>query len=181
MNNKNLPLIVGIALPVVFIIIISVVIYLPALFVNPAHNFLYSISTDYYAYNQGYANTFSVKNNHLVLVPSQQLTRVGDVYKDTAFRADMPPLYEYDLKTDTSHEISFEEASKLTLDPGPSSPDGYQVKYEYNNDGVFELFGSSGTRNSFYISKGSSQKRLSGLSGNQSWYEGNFKLIGWEK
>ncbi len=175
MKTKNLPLIIGIALPVLFIIIISIVIFAPSYFINPTHNFVYILENDRYGYNPGYLNTYDVEGDHVALIPTplqQNNPKLGDA----------PKLYMYDVKTDTSHEISFEEAKKLTLDPGPSSPDGYSVGYLYNHDGIFELFGSNGNNSGFFITKGNGKKKITSLSGDRYYsYQGNFKLIGWVK
>ena len=178
MKNKNLPLIIGIALPVLFIGIISIVIFTPSLFVNPKYNFLYSTDDAYYYYNQGYRNNYKVDNNRLISEVTQ--TQPGVAY---TYRGDAPNLFLYDVKADTSHQIDFTEAKKLFLDPGPSSPDGYIVKYEYNNDGIFELFGSRNNNSGYFISKDSGKKKLTGLTGNNNNYynQGPFNFIGWIK
>jgi hypothetical protein len=92
---------------------------------------------------------------------------------------DAPKLYYYSVTENTSREISLEDAQKLILVAGPSSPDGYNVKYEYNNDGIFELFG--GSRDSGYvITKGAGRKNLSGMDTIENYYGGEeFLLIGW--
>ena len=89
----------------------------------------------------------------------------------------------YDIKNNSSHQITLEEASKYSLDPGPSSPDGYNVDYNYGHNGIFEIFGSNKNNNNYYISKGKAKKILIGLSFNQSYYYNNgaFNLIGWVK
>ena len=37
---KNIPLLIGIALPIIFIFAISVIIFTPSLFIKPQYNFL---------------------------------------------------------------------------------------------------------------------------------------------
>jgi hypothetical protein len=172
--KKNLPLIIGIALPIIFIIIISFVLFVPSLYVKPQHNFIYTTS-DYYGYNQGYQETYKVLNNRIVT------ERVLPRDKETQ-QIGAPTLYVYNVQDDTSHQVSFDEVKDLAIDPGPSSPDGYTIAYEYGHDGIFELLGSDGNNNNFFISKGNGKKRLSGLVGDgRYWYQGNFKLIGWVK
>jgi|SRR3989344_6461762 len=174
--TKNIPLLVGIALPIVFIFIISIIIFTPSLFIKPQYNFLYSNDDYYYNYNQRYSNTYIVENNHVLLSPLPTTTGIK-------YQSDNPPLFLYDVKTDSTHQIDWSEAKNLLIDAGPSSPDGYIVKYQYSNDGIFELFGSNGNQNGYVISKGNGSKKLNGLNSNgYSYYNsGNFKFIGWIK
>jgi len=178
--KKNLPLIVGIALPIIFIIIMSVVIFVPTMFVNPQYNFLYTLNDSYYAYNQGYRNSFSVVKGQVVPVPIPGNADISNPQR-SASMADYPPLYVYDVKSNTSHAVTLDQARTFVLDPGPSSPDGYTVAYEYNDAGIFDLFGSR-SNSGYFIEKGSSRKILTGMTANNMWsYSGNFKLIGWIK
>jgi hypothetical protein len=174
--TKNVPLIIGISLPVVFIIIISVIIFLPSLFIKPKYNFLYSNSDSYYTYDfNRYSSTFEVLNGRLSI--SQLSTTTGITYKTGT-----PPLFVYDVKTNTSHQVDFNEVQKYVIDPGPSSPDGYIVKYEYGNNGIFELFGSGGNQSGYVLSKGNTSKKLNGLiSGSYYYSYNNLKFIGWIK
>jgi len=183
MNIKNLPLVIGIALPLVFIVVISLFVFLPSFFISPQHNFVYSSFDDYYyGYNQAYLNTYKVENGTISLQPVLVRDAEGVITNSEKPVAEMPILYIYDMSTHSSHQITFEEAKKLSLDPGPSSPDGYTVGYRYGHDGIFELFGSNNNNNGLFVSKGTSQKKLSGMAdGNQYWYQGNFRLIGWVK
>ncbi len=173
--KKNLPLIIGIALPLVFVLIISLVIFLPSLSVKPQYNFIYT-TNDYYSYNQAYKNTFAIENNHIVLQPVS--IRAGETYVGT-----MPTLYLYDVKANNSHQISFDEAKNLTLDAGPSSPDGYTIKYQYNNEGIFELFGSNGNNDrGYFVTKNNGAKKLTGFPATDYyWSDGSLKFIGWIK
>lgn len=174
MKTKHLPLIIGISLPLVFILIISLVIFTPSLFVKPQHNFIYTSENSYYEYNQHFKNTYVVKNNKIAMEsvpPRLNYTQTKEA----------PTLYLYDVISDSSHQITFEEAKKYTVDPGPSAPDGYTVAYQYGHDGIFELFGSSSDNNGYFISKGDGKKKLNGLTGDRYRSSGDFKLIGWIK
>lgn len=188
MKTNNLPLIVGISLPLVFIVIISIVVFLPSFFVKPQHDFIYTDSDPYqnygyYGYDQGYKNTYGVENGKIILEPVPVKIDPSLKKEFIVYKGEMPTLYRYDVKTNTSHEISLKEAQSLSLDPGPSSPDGYTVSFENRNDGIFEIFGSNNSTSGLFISKGNAKKRLDGLVYNNQyyWYQGNFKLIGWIK
>lgn len=175
MNRRNLPLIIGIALPLVFIAIISVVLFGPSLFINPQHDFLYTGETNYYG-SQQYRNTYAVENGRISLFPQE----LGPNVKPE-IQKDMPTLYLYDIESNSSHVIDYEDAKRLHLDPGPSSPDGYSIQYEYGHSGIFELFGSNSDNDGYFISRGSGKKKLNGLPGGRYSYGKDFKLIGWVK
>ncbi|PIR82984.1 hypothetical protein COU19_02880 [Candidatus Kaiserbacteria bacterium CG10_big_fil_rev_8_21_14_0_10_56_12] len=173
MKNKNWPLIIGVSLPLIFIVALSVIVFLPRLFVTPAHNFIYSADTNYYT-NDYYRNTYKVVQGRVTLDP------IPARYTAENERRDAPALYLYDVKSDTSHQITLAEADAYTVDPGPSSPDGYVVSYEYGHNGIFELFGSDNSNQGYFISKGSSARKLTGItSGDRYTNGGGFKLIGW--
>lgn len=170
MNNKNLPLIIGVALPIVFIVIIAIVIFAPSYFMKPAYNFIYTFDSNYYPYNKSY---YKVENGKIIPETFTDKEKVDS-------SKNVPTLYRYDISKDASYVISYEEAKKLNLDPGPTSPDGYTVAYEYNHDGIFEIFGSNNNSRGYFIEKGNGKKRLSGFT-NNNYYYGNFKFIGWIK
>lgn len=174
--NKNLPLIVGIALPVVLIAAISVAIFVPSLSIRPAHSFLYTLANPYssYApapYGEGYKKSYDVENGHLAEKPVP-------APKGQAFLGDAPPLYLYDMAAGASHKISLADAANYSLDPGPSSPDGYFVNYEYGRGGF--LFFDGGGDGGYYAEKGTGRRRLPGI-GSSSEYPGSFVLVGWIK
>ena len=174
MNAKHLPVLIGIFLPVIFIVIITIVIFAPSLSIKPEHNFLYIADKNYLEYNQQYQHTYAVRDSLIVLEP---ITPREDVIQTE----ESPTLYLYDVKKNTSHQISFAEAQNYFLDPGPSSPDGYTIVRDYGHDGIFELMGSNDSNNGYFISKDNGKKKLSGLDGRRYWHEGNFTLIGWIK
>lgn len=174
--TKNIPLLVGITLPIVFILVISIIIFTPSLFIKPQYNFVYSnIDSYYYDYSSRYSHTYIVENNRISLSPLP-------ITEGVTYKGDKPPLYLYDVKSNSTHQIDWSDAINLNIDPGPSSPDGYIVKYQYSNGGIFELFGSNGNPSGYVISKGNGSKKLNGLySTSYSYNSGNFKFIGWLK
>ena len=175
MRTKNLPLIVGISLPIIFVIAISIVVFISYLSIRPQYDFLYSFDSNaYYGYD-GYKDTYAVENGAIVL-------KALAVAQNQTYKGDAPTLYLYDVKTNSSHEVSFNDAQGYSLDTGPSSPDGYMIKYEYENGGVLDLFGSSGNDGGYFVEKGDAKKRLPGIAdANNINYQGDFNLIGWIK
>lgn len=191
MLKKNLPLIVALALPVVFIGILALVVLLPSARLNPRNDFVYVNYEE--ANSKGnryvpvvYRNEYRVEGEKLVRVPLAAGANRGAADNSIAMPGseveyvDAPTLYHYSVTDDVTHEISFEDAQKLALTAGPSSPDGFIVKYEYNSDGIFELFGSDGG-SGYVLIKGSARKSLPGMSNANDYYYGGFELIGWVK
>ncbi len=171
MKTKNFPLIIGIAVPVVFIIIMMAIVYLPKLSINPEHNFIYTVNN---AYNQ-YRNSYRVENGSIVIYANPISTY-------SSYKGDYPELYIYDIEKNTSKMISQSEASKLGLEPGPSSPDGYNVGYSRGSYGLIDIFGGGQSDSGFYIEKDGARKKLSGLGiGQSSYYYSNIEVIGWIK
>jgi hypothetical protein len=178
MKSKNLPIIIGIALPLVFITIISLVLFVPSFFIKPKHNFIYSIpSNSYYSYSD-YKNTYVVEKNSLVL-------KKNPLPKDDSYgrylTEDAPILYFYDVRNNSSHQITFEEAQRYILDPGPSSPDGYSIDFDYGSSGIFEIFGGNNGYRGYYIMRNGAKKKLDAIALDKYSYSGTFKLIGWIK
>jgi hypothetical protein len=167
--KKNLPLIIGISLPVIFVAILAVIVYLPSTFINPQHNFLYTEN------NYGsYANIFSVKDNKVVLVPTD--TAMNDPYYKLE---PQPKLYIYDFEKSASYEVTLAEAQRYFVEKGPSSPDGYSIERNYGHSGIFEIFGSyEDNSGQFIVSPDGNKRKLNGLKG-ESYYDIN--IVGWIK
>jgi hypothetical protein len=174
MKKQHIPLLIGIALPVLFILVISFVLFVPNLSIDPAYNFIYSGETSYgYSYPQ-YRTSYYVKDSRIAI--ANNVTQPNVTYKDS------PDLFLYDIKNGTSHLITYEEAQKYMLDPGPSSPDGYNIQYEYGGESIFDLFGRNDGGNGFYVEKNRGKKSLPGLqTADRYASRDNFKFIGWVK
>lgn len=173
MKTNNLPLIVGIALPFIFILIVLAAAYIPSLSVDPQHDFMYTQQEYSYSSQTRYKNTYKVEGGRIATEPLKNLIE-GFEYSE------FPDIYLYDVENDTSRKISFEEAKDYALQAGPSSPDGYVVSYEYGHNGIFEIFGSNDSDRGYFISKDNKKKRLHNLSREITYY-GDFKVIGWVK
>lgn len=183
MIKKHLPLIVAIALPIIFIGILAIAILVPSMRMNPQHDFVY---VDKYERDANpymvvtYKNDYVLKDGKIELYPlNTPFDELSGIPKESREYRDAPKLYYYSVAENTSREISFADAQGLSLVPGPSSPDGYTVKYEYNSDGVFELFGSD-SGSEYVITKGAARKTLTGMPFDANYYGGyEFILLGW--
>ncbi len=183
MNTKHTPLIVAIALPVVFVIVLALVVLIPNMSIKPQHDFIYiSPNSPGYANDFGtvqYRNTYDLKEDKIVLKPLT-LVPTPDKSFPVPVYENAPTIYYYDIEDQASREISLEEAQKLSLQKGPASPDGYTVSYDMNHEGVFEIFGSQ-DKSAYIISKGNGKKPLMGIVGSDMYYQAELNIIGWIK
>ncbi len=175
MNKQHIPIIIGIALPVIFIIAISIYIFTARASIQPEHDFVYAMRS-----HQNYSGYYveSVPNQYVV--EDDTLTLKKAVLRPDANATTYDPdLFIYDVEKDISRKISFEEAAKLSLDAGPSSLDGYVVRYEYGHNGIFEIFGSDDSSRGYVISKGNGEKKIA-IPTADRWSD-DMMFIGWIK
>lgn len=175
MKREDFALIIGLALPVIFMIILAIAIYLPNLSVKPQHNFIYTLPQ--YSYHKEYQMEYFITDNHI----AQKQAIVLSQNNNAVILPGGPDLYFYDVHKDTSHQLTYKEAEQYTLVPGPSSPDGYTVTYNYSHGGIFELFGSGSDKSGMYISSGKGSKKLTGIQNTRYYNYSNINIIGWVK
>jgi hypothetical protein len=120
-------------------------------------------------------NTYKVINQRVAMEPNPSYNTTTSYGYGESQSA--PKLYVYDITTNTVKQITLEEAQQYVVDPGPSSPDGYQVQYNYNSNGIFDLFAGGSRRSGYVISKGSTSKSLPGMTSDS--YYGSYSFIGW--
>jgi hypothetical protein len=140
-------------------------IYLPALFVRPHVNFLYSIGDDSY-YGQWYAvdNGRLLKREPTSLYNSTPPGAPGD-------------LYIYDVEAESSRQISEATAMALHLDSSTKSSDGFSVIYGRSSSSFFPFFYDSYTDyNSRYISGHGYSNRINVADAGRY---SSFKFLGW--
>ncbi|PIQ92167.1 MAG: hypothetical protein COV70_01270 [Parcubacteria group bacterium CG11_big_fil_rev_8_21_14_0_20_39_22] len=169
--KNNIPLIIGIGLPIVFVVIIFALVFVPSSNINPQYNFVYihgnSYPSGYYEY------TFDVVEGKIV-----RKEAVSSAFKGDVAVSGEPELYVYDFDSDSSKRISFDEVSEFTLDPGPASPDGYTVMYDYGHNGIFEIFGSDNSRRGYFVFKGNTKKKIDDLTVDR-YYGYDMNVLGW--
>lgn len=171
---QNLPLVLGIALPIGFIILVILMTYLPGRGIHPAHDFIYTQDQESMSL-RAYKNEYRVEDNRIVLKP----TGVVAPEREGVVLEEAPRLYRYNHETGAVQEISLEGVRDSMVTAGPTSPDGYNVEYRYSSGGIFNLLGGSSEENGYYLSKGGAGKRLPALSSNEYWYNSNIKVLGW--
>ncbi len=155
--QKHWPLVLGIGVPALFLLIVLGVALLPRSGEGPSHDILFSGSENGYRYyGEDYIDT--VENGKLVRRPNEAALSEWHNGSDPSVpgysvRREPDParaaiFYRYDVEDGSMKKISFEEASALDLDAGPTSDDGFSVGSlgYYGGDGIFEIFGSSRSR-----------------------------------
>ncbi len=142
-------------------------IYLPGMFINPEHDFIYASGDDY---NIRYL--YDVVDGKLV-----KKEYPDNRYRDYPLKE--PKLYYHDVESDQSREITFEEAAAYTLDSSLQSPDGFTVERGRGGGSIFsELFYSSSSRGNMYLVGDKVSKKINlKLSGRDYYY--NFTFLGW--
>ena len=83
------------------------------------------------------------------------------------------------VATDTSTELTFEEAQALSLDSRARSPDGYEVTYGTSEAGFFPLFFFEGAdHGTLYLKGHHTAKRVTRVS-EAPWPYERVRFIGW--
>jgi hypothetical protein len=176
--KKNVPLIVGLAIPLLMIIFVAASIYLPALFVKPQFDFIYS-TYNYPTYYEQQDQQFVEHTYYVSRGKLAEKTRPADDRYRWPQRSKKTTFYIYDVETDTNQELTFEQAQVLTLDTGKESPDGFEVTYGRSNGGVFPFaFLPVGDNDKYYLKANNYRKEISVKMESGSSYR-NFKFIGW--
>jgi len=169
MKKENIPLLLGLLIPVVLILFVGVSIYVPTLLTQPKYNFIYAAGGDYYL-----LDSFAVQNNKVI----KRDINYPPNYSTQRLPVE-PRLFLCNVRANTSIEISFEEAQKLRLSSDLTSPDGFQVSSGSDNYSIFSLFTSRASiYGEKYIRGHGISKRLNLRTEDAAWYR-NFRFIGW--
>jgi len=163
-KKKNVPLIVALSIPVLMVVLITISIYVPTLFIKPQFDFIYSTGRDY-CYNFKY----SVQNENLIQ------NEIKNKNENRNCRNNREPrLFYFDVQSFASKEITFDEAQKYTLDNRYKSQDGFEIVSGHRSFDIF-FFGGSSYYDK-YIKKGAFNRSIK-IQG--TYYD--FKFLGWVK
>jgi hypothetical protein len=183
--RKNFILLLAFLLPILLIILVAVVTYLPSLLVSTNYNFIYSTCYDNVNYynncNRNIQNHFYIENGRVLesnISQTQDFDKNGVLdYKERL----NDRIFLHDTVKNESREISLEEAQKLNLSELLTSPDGVTVSSSYERSGPpFFLFGGGYSSYGYYITKGKGRTKINLInSADQYYYQNNFKFLGW--
>ncbi|MEX2054791.1 MAG: hypothetical protein WD972_01290 [Candidatus Andersenbacteria bacterium] len=172
--KKNIPLIVGLAIPVIMVIVVAATIYLPRLANKPQTDFLYQTGGDYYTQRQ-----YVVENGKLIKldIPDEDLEKIPPYERA---RTKNVTLYRYDAQTNTNQELSLAEAQELNLDPNNESPDGFTISRGSYGGDIFSMFGGGTSQRKWYLKsdRTSFEIDLKNTS-DEYWYDNGSNFVGW--
>ena len=172
-KTKNIPLIVGLSIPLAMIVFVAASIYLPRLWApQPKTNFLYSLSTSYYP-----AKKYFVQNNKIAErdITYPQNTNYSQSLGDVR-------LFLHDVVKNESQELSWEQAQNLLLNDRAVSPDGFEVVPGSRGESFFFFFYDSADYSSLYLKGHHTAKKLNLYkigSEDYSYYNNHYRFIGW--
>jgi hypothetical protein len=92
-----------------------------------------------------------------------------------------PRIYIHDVEENRSKEVTFEEATKLSLDASTMSKDGFEVRHG-RGGGDFLFFDSYSDYNSMYLVGNHAALKLNlVVNQNMGYYYGNgdYRFLGW--
>lgn len=182
MKKEQLPLIIGLAIPVLLIAVLAAIIYVPRLYVKPSFDFVYAVGS-YPVSLDSEAKTrveYSVVNDRLkkTTSPAEVSLDPNDKYYYGLHVTTPPDFYRYDVTEHKSISLSEEEILQLTLDPNEAAPDGFKMSYGQEGDDIFSsLFGGRDYAKRILV-KGTVSVPLNVVSGSDR-YGSEFHFIGW--
>jgi len=161
--KENLPLLLGVGIPMVIILgLIVMTMILPALFVDPKHNFVYAdVSRDY--------------SRPVIVVDTE-----GNTIPQKETEKETKQFYVYDVVTGGNTPITQEELEGLSIHTSDVSPDGYKF---VSGDGsgdvfIFPIFYDGGSGGGYAIEKGNWLRKPVELRSN-SYYSYQIQFVGW--
>lgn len=182
--KENLVLVIGLALPVLLIVLFFVATVIPKMnSTPPQYEVLFSV--------QDYSNQIQKEYNVDFKVKDKQLMIKAKKVDDKNYSYNHKKLMAYDAKTEVMREITFddskfsdgaemvlEETQNMTIDTAMVAPDGYMLENQhYSNNGlVGGLFGG-GQNSGYRLKKGSVGYKINSVQNNYNYYQLSF--IGW--
>lgn len=192
--KSHLPLILAIGVPVVFIITVALVAWLPSLLARPQYDFVYYTASDY-AY---LADAYTIKDGKLQRSCTQTgiyngkpipldsdatsgatKSTISPYYPEKPYCDELYEkvhFYRYNVKVKKSDRITETQALALTLNDDLKSPDGYEL----TRGGTNGPWGS-GDYNKYYLVGNGARLELGALSSTSARYSAEAPFIGWVK
>lgn len=171
--KKNLSLIVAILMPVLMVLFLVAVIYVPRIYNHPQYDFVFVSGGNY---NEEYI----IQNGKLIARFNQSniapIEKTGPVIPTEQFLA---RLFVYDIKQDKATEVTLEQAQVMNFYSDVKSPDGYEVINGSSSYG-FSLFGGySQDFSTLFITGHGLNKKLNTPVFTSNRYDINLRFVGW--
>lgn len=184
MNKSNIffnPLFLIVGVPLLLIVFIVTLIYIPSWLSSPQYNFVYVSSNSLYG---GAIDNFFVQDGKIraYINPSEAREKLSQLQKTVReYNVEQKRLQDiiathffiFDVKKRIASPISFDTASKLRVNPSVASPDGYRITRSRHSDVIFFPFFYGGSRYGAYILK----KGFATIELPMRY--GNTKFLGW--
>lgn len=190
--KANLSLIIGLSIPLLLILIIAGLIYLPRVFssVKPQYDFLYAVG-DGVTYSNGYgyiSDTYPLRNGmwpkYTYKVVGNTLMKVNTAtatneYAKLPITEPSPKFYIHHVAANTNDAVMFEQAEKLKLNTDLHSPDGFTIERGVSNASIFFYDASASSK--FFLKKDAyaSELELELSNTNTYYYSGDQFFLGW--
>jgi len=156
MNNffkENLVLVLAFSIPLIFIIIVVIIVYLPAKLIYSDYEFAYVQCSGYFAYScEDITNYYRVTDGKISIseydedmnIESNKITVTHKRSENSYDRFSTFKFFIYNTKTDESRAVNIDELKELSFFDEDVSPDGYSVVDEYvGSHDVFPFYFSS--------------------------------------
>jgi hypothetical protein len=193
--KENLPIVIGLAIPVVMVVVIAGIIYGERMFSSvpaPKTNFVYAlgdtvVGNSPYGYavsmpsNPCAAEYYRVASGTIKRYPTDPKGRDPLYCKDVLAEQKEPMFFLHDVTTNTSTRLTWEEASKIMLDNAPKSKDGYEYtqNIDRGNIGIIGIFGGGNyDYNARYLKNGTRYEKMN-LQIPTATYYGADVFLGW--
>lgn len=184
--KKNWVVLVAFLLPVMLILGVTLFLYLPALTVKSDYNFIYATCFDgtyYYGSDCGtlLRQRYTVVNNRIVYNNTPLDVDVYGNKRPVPLNLETR-VFVHNTKTNTSKEISVSELQYSVLASDLlTSPDGVSISKNSSGGDYFFPFGGSAYSAGWYLTKGSSKKKMNLLNTEDRYYLDNIMILGWIK
>lgn len=171
--KNNTSLVIAFVLPLLLVFVVTFSTYLPSLLISTEYNFLYATcmpnsSTYSYACDTTDQPKYTVTDKKINIVNTKSVN------------TNTSRIFLHNTKSNTSREITYDEAKQLTLDEKLTSPDGVSITDHYQSGvNVFPFFNSNSSYG-YYLTSGAHKRKLNLISETSSYYyRRNFQFIGW--
>jgi len=162
--KKNKELVAVVSLPLVMMLLVAVIIYVPSLFIRPQYDFLYYTCERYC-----YSDPLDVVNSRV-----EQTRSYDRLYSSFSDNEPEIEIYYYSVEDARSKRISLSEAQLYFLDDSKTAPDGFKLE-SGDSYGGFLVFGYYGNNDA--VKK--LQKGTASFSTDIDSYEYSFNFLGW--
>lgn len=167
MNNLNKflnPLFLIVGVPILFVVIVAIMVYLPSSLAKPQHDLVYMSNGNYY-YSS--SENFFVQDEKIqahVLpadVPQKLANENLEKHKERELKdIRTAQFFIFNVETKTVESISFKEASELRIKPSSLSPDGYEFTRSRRTGNIFSFFFSGSNYGGYVLKKGLATVKL---------------------